>query len=184
MLIVRYCDTRDYGQLTRVSAQTQAGCRRYARLAVRLPPDWTIQRLGEEVRWLGRTLHLNPPPTTLAILGRWMETTAANGRLLQTAVHQHYYEMRESREPSLDCLIGCGCVSWCCVIVPGMSCSPLWGYLASWAAAGLGPVGLYHCCMRRADAENDEVVSRVIAFRRAWGGPLVAPTQTYGSITV
>jgi hypothetical protein len=181
MLIAQFCDIGDYGRLAQVSAQAKSGCKRYVQLYVRLPPGWTLQRMGEEARWLNRALHITTPQTTLAGLTRWMQMTATQSRLFDEALATAYHEARNRHELSGECLFCCGSLCFCGVGMVAMT--SFWGYIATWIAAVSCPIGLHGCCVARADAEWNEVAHRAAAFQATWRVIVTPQPRSYGTMT-
>jgi hypothetical protein len=180
MQVARYCNTRDHCSLAVVSAQANAGCRRYAHLALRLPPGWTVQILGEEMRWLQKTLGLTPPPSGLLGLERWMSIVATSPDTYRASLNKVDEDRRSYQLSPSNCLLT-SCLCCCCLGgFMAWATHSVAGFITGGLAAESGPEEVQDCCYKYADWRGGYVIHHVIALREAWTRPLVAPT--YGSI--
>jgi hypothetical protein len=176
MMVAQFCNTRDYGRLAVVSAQTNAGCKRYAHLFVRLPPGWTIQILGEEMRWFQRTFTVAPPPSTLVGLQGWMKGVATNRRLYAVGLEKAE-QIRRSHQLSTSSRIWLAGLSFCCFggcVGSGLGSSCAGISAGAWLA-NTCPDTVQRCCNDSAENRIELLMQRITALKEAWCRPLVAP---------
>jgi hypothetical protein len=140
MVIARYCSIKDFARLAAVSIATDAGCRSYVQLEVKLPPMYqSLEEFGEDVQWLRTTLKISPPPSTsLAQMGQWMVTTVKGSEFDRLSFRHHERQRCPSDCTILSCFTASYCSTTLCLAsIPCLKCIALpggfvCGFLNAW----------------------------------------------------